>query len=291
MWLIMPVMDETDYTALQEHYSLIILDIMLPGLDGWQVLRALRTAHQSPVICLTARDSVEDRVKGLEAGANDYLVKPFSFAELLARVRAQLRQHVPVFTRLTINGLDMDATKQSVSRNGKPISLTRKEFLLLWLLASRAGEIVPRTAIASEVWGINFDSETNTVDVAIRRLRAKVDDPFEKKLIMTVRGWVIDYRRKRRRMVKLSMTLRLTISFIAILILACTGISWTLYNALSKELTYRDDMTLINRAAQMQQLLLDGAEAGKSAALFQSDGGYEAGYLIDPFSNRPQCCD
>lgn len=126
MWLIMPVMDETDYTALQEHYSLIILDIMLPGLDGWQVLRALRTAHQSPVICLTARDSVEDRVKGLEAGANDYLVKPFSFAELLARVRAQLRQHVPAFTRLTINGLDMDATKQSVSRNGKPISLTRK---------------------------------------------------------------------------------------------------------------------------------------------------------------------
>lgn len=114
------------HLALQEHYSLIILDIMLPGLDGWQVLRALRTAHQSPVICLTARDSVEDRVKGLEAGANDYLVKPFSFAELLARVRAQLRQHVPVFTRLTINGLDMDATKQSVSRNGKPISLTRK---------------------------------------------------------------------------------------------------------------------------------------------------------------------
>ncbi len=176
------------HLALQEHYSLIILDIMLPGLDGWQILRALRTAHQPPVICLTARDSVEDRVKGLEAGANDYLVKPFSFAELLARVRAQLRQHVPVFTRLTINGLDMDATKQSVSRNGKPISLTRKEFLLLWLLASRAGEIVPRTAIASEVWGINFDSETNTVDVAIRRLRAKVDDPFEKKLIMTVRG-------------------------------------------------------------------------------------------------------
>lgn len=118
----------------------------------------------------------------------------------------------PGLYRLTINGLDMDATKQSVSRNGKPISLTRKEFLLLWLLASRAGEIVPRTAIASEVWGINFDSETNTVDVAIRRLRAKVDDPFEKKLIMTVRGWVIDYRRKRRRMVKLSMTLRLTIS-------------------------------------------------------------------------------
>lgn len=110
------------HLALQEHYSLIILDIMLPGLDGWQVLRALRTAYQPPVICLTARDSVEDRVKGLEAGANDYLVKPFSFAELLARVRAQLRQHVPVFTRLTINGLDMDATKQSVLRNGKPIS-------------------------------------------------------------------------------------------------------------------------------------------------------------------------
>ncbi|WP_312456154.1 response regulator transcription factor HprR [Pseudescherichia sp.] len=174
--------------ALYEPYSLIILDIMLPGMDGWQVLKALRTAHQTPVICLTARDAVEDRVKGLELGANDYLVKPFSFAELLARVRAQLRNNPAAHTHLKSNGLEMDSIKQSVSRDGKPIVLTRKEFLLLWLLASRAGEIIPRAVIASEVWGINFDSETNTVDVAIRRLRAKVDDPFDTKLIGTVRG-------------------------------------------------------------------------------------------------------
>ncbi|HFZ8995587.1 TPA: response regulator transcription factor HprR [Citrobacter freundii] len=175
--------------ALEAPWALIILDIMLPGLDGWQVLKAIRSAHQTPVICLTARDAVEDRVKGLESGANDYLVKPFSFAELLARVRTQLRNHPSsARTSLKISGLEMDSVKQSAFREGKPIILTRKEFLLLWLLASRAGEIIPRTVIASEVWGINFDSETNTVDVAIRRLRAKVDDPFAHKLINTVRG-------------------------------------------------------------------------------------------------------
>lgn len=174
--------------ALQEPYSLIVLDIMLPELDGWQVLKAIRTAQQTPVICLTARDAVEDRIKGLESGANDYLVKPFSFAELLARVRAQLRHHSSGQTRLKISGLEMDSLRQSVSRDGKAIVLTRKEFLLLWLLASRAGEIIPRAVIASEVWGINFDSETNAVDVAIRRLRAKIDDPYAIKLIGTVRG-------------------------------------------------------------------------------------------------------
>lgn len=174
--------------ALETPYALIILDIMLPGLDGWQVLKTLRTARQTPVICLTARDAVEDRVKGLESGANDYLVKPFSFSELLARVRAQLRNSAAAPTSLNINGLEMDSVRQSASRDGNPLTLTRKEFLLLWLLASRAGEIIPRTAIASEVWGINFDSETNTVDVAIRRLRAKVDDPFATKFISTVRG-------------------------------------------------------------------------------------------------------
>ncbi|WP_411905077.1 response regulator, partial [Salmonella enterica] len=115
---------------------------MLPGVDGVQVLRALRTAHQSPVLCLAARDSFEDSVKGLEAGANDYIVKPFSFAELLARVRAQLRQHVPAFTRLTIKGLDLDSTKHTVSRNEKTISMDRKELLLPLVPGSRAGGIV-----------------------------------------------------------------------------------------------------------------------------------------------------
>ena len=165
------------YLALKDDYALIILDIMLPGMDGWQILQTLRTAKQTPVICLTARDSVDDRVRGLDSGANDYLVKPFSFSELLARVRAQLRQHHALNSTLEISGLKMDSVSQSVSRDN--ISIT---------LASRAGEIIPRTVIASEIWGINFDSDTNTVDVAIRRLRAKVDDPFPEKLIATIRG-------------------------------------------------------------------------------------------------------
>ena len=169
-------------------YDMILLDIMLPGMDGWQILQTLRTAKQTPVICLTARDSVDDRVRGLDSGANDYLVKPFSFSELLARVRAQLRQHHTLNSTLEISGLRMDSVSQSVSRDNISITLTRKEFQLLWLLASRAGEIIPRTVIASEIWGINFDSDTNTVDVAIRRLRAKVDDPFPEKLIATIRG-------------------------------------------------------------------------------------------------------
>lgn len=174
--------------ALEQEYALIVLDIMLPGMDGWQVLRTLRTAKSTPVLCLTARDSVADRVKGLELGADDYLIKPFSFAELLARVRAQLRRHSQVASQLTVADLQIDALRHSASRAGTAINLTPQEFALLWFLASRAGEILPRTLIASEVWGINFDSETNVVDVAIRRLRRKIDDPCELKLIETVRG-------------------------------------------------------------------------------------------------------
>ncbi|EPX7409130.1 response regulator transcription factor HprR [Cronobacter dublinensis] len=176
------------HLAIGQDYALIILDIMLPGLDGWQVLRALRTAKATPVLCLTARDAVSDRVKGLELGADDYLVKPFSFAELLARVRAQLRRHAPAAATLQVADLTLDTARHAASRGGERIALTRQEFTLLWLLASRVGEILPRTLIASEVWGINFDSETNVVDVAIRRLRKKIDDPFPLKLIETVRG-------------------------------------------------------------------------------------------------------
>lgn len=176
------------HLSLEQHYALIILDIMLPGMDGWQVLRTLRTARATPVICLTARDSVSDRIKGLELGANDYLVKPFSFAELIARVRAQLRHKHPESAILKVADLTIDSTRQLVTRGGVAISLTRQEFTLLWFLSSRYNEILPRTLIASEVWGINFDNDTNIVDVAIRRLRRKVDDPFELKLITTIRG-------------------------------------------------------------------------------------------------------
>ena len=174
--------------AVEQRYALIFLDIMLPGMDGWQVLRTLRTARDTPVICLTARDSVSDRVKGLDLGANDYLVKPFSFAELVARIRTQLRQNHPESAVLKVANLTLDSTRQLVTRGDLTIALTRREFTLLWLLASRCDEILPRTLIASEVWGINFDSDTNVIDVAIRRLRRKVDDPFELKLITTIRG-------------------------------------------------------------------------------------------------------
>lgn len=173
-------------------YDLLILDVMLPGMDGWQVLRTLRTqGAQMPVLFLSARDQVEDRVKGLELGADDYLVKPFSFSELLARVRSILRRgriQVENESCLHIQDLELDLLKRRASRGGKRIDLTAKEFALLELLLRRRGEVLPRTLIASQVWDMNFDSDTNVVDVAVRRLRAKIDDDFPRKLIQTVRG-------------------------------------------------------------------------------------------------------
>ena len=180
------------HLALEGAQDLIILDVMLPGIDGWQVLQELRRRGQeTPVLFLTAKDHVEDRVKGLELGADDYLVKPFSFSELLARVRTILRRgknnHVEA-TLLTVADLELDLLRRRVSRGGKRIDLTAKEFGLLELLMRRHGEVLPRSLIASQVWDMNFDSDTNVIDVAIRRLRAKVDDPFEQKLLQTVRG-------------------------------------------------------------------------------------------------------
>lgn len=176
--------------ALAEAYDLIVLDVMLPTLDGWQVLSALRKAGKdTPVIFLTARDQVGDRVKGLELGADDYLVKPFSFAELLARVRTLLRRGKTTETRvLMVADLELDLLKRRVYRAGERIDLTAKEFTLLELLMRRQGEVLPRSLIASQVWDMNFDSDTNVIEVAIRRLRAKVDDHFTIKLIRTVRG-------------------------------------------------------------------------------------------------------
>jgi two-component system copper resistance phosphate regulon response regulator CusR len=174
----------------QEHeFDLIILDVMLPGLDGWQLLQAIRRKLQTPVLFLTARDAVEDRVKGLELGADDYLVKPFSYAELLARVRTLLRRGPPrEVEQFQVADLHLDLLRRKVTRNGERLTLTNKEFALLHLLLSREGEVLSRTLIASHVWQMNFDSDTNVVDVAIRRLRAKVDDPYPVKLIHTVRG-------------------------------------------------------------------------------------------------------
>ena len=171
-------------------YDLVILDVMLPLLDGWSVLAALRSKDiQTRVLLLTARDEVEDRVKGLELGADDYLVKPFAFSELLARIRTLLRRGAVVEQQvLKYADLKIDTVKHRVTRSGKRIDLTPKELQLLALMARRPGEVLSRTVIAEQVWDMNFDSDTNVVDVAIRRLRNKVDDPFDVKLIRTVRG-------------------------------------------------------------------------------------------------------
>lgn len=179
------------HLALQGGYDLVVLDVMLPGLNGWQVLQSLRQRGvEIPVLFLTARDQIEDRVKGLELGADDYLVKPFSFAELLARVRTILRRgrNGPDITTLSVADLEMDLLRRRVSRAGKRIDLTAKEFALLELLMRRQGEVLPRSLIASQVWDMNFDSDTNVIEVAVRRLRTKIDEGQDTKLIQTVRG-------------------------------------------------------------------------------------------------------
>ena len=179
------------HCALTEAHDLAILDVMLPGLDGWRLLQGIRKAGKDmPVLFLTARDQVDDRVKGLELGADDYLVKPFAFSELLARVRTLLRRggKTKESEFLRAADLELDLLRRRVSRGGRKVDLTAKEFALLELLLRRQGEVLPRSLIASQVWDMNFDSDTNVIEVAVRRLRAKVDEGFEPKLICTVRG-------------------------------------------------------------------------------------------------------
>jgi two-component system copper resistance phosphate regulon response regulator CusR len=176
-------------------YDLLLLDIMLPGVDGFGVLKALRAQANTPVLMLTARDRVEDRVRGLQEGADDYLVKPFAFSELLARVGALLRRGgasaagaVAETTQLRLADLELDLASRKAWRAKSRLALTAKEFTLLTLLLRRRGQILSRTTLAEQVWDMNFDSDTNVVEVAVRRLRAKLDDPFPAKLLHTVRG-------------------------------------------------------------------------------------------------------
>ena len=172
-----------------QNFDLVILDVMLPKLNGWQVLETLRTFSKIPVLMLTAKDHVLDRVKGLELGADDYLVKPFSYIELLARIKSLLRRvPKPDVESYQIANLRLNRLSHEVFRDHQKIDLTAKEFILLQLLMQHQGEVLTRTQIASLVWNINFETDTNVVDVAIRRLRAKVDDHFNPKLIQTIRG-------------------------------------------------------------------------------------------------------
>jgi two-component system copper resistance phosphate regulon response regulator CusR len=183
--------------AREENYDVIVLDVMLPTMDGWAVLKNVRTLKATPVLFLTACDGVSDRVRGLELGGDDYLVKPFAFVELLARVRTLARRGPPRESDLiTVADLEIDVTRHKVRRAGKRIELTPREFALLQLLVRKKGEVMSRTQIASYVWDMNFDSDTNVVEVAIRRLRAKIDNDFDVKLIVTVRGvgYAIDTR-------------------------------------------------------------------------------------------------
>lgn len=178
------------HAAANGDHDLVVLDVMLPGIDGFAVLSAMRTFREVPVLILTARGNTNDKVRGFDLGADDYLVKPFQFPELLARVKALLKRGQPAAVEQVLRtaDLEIDPVRHRATRAGQRIDLSAKEFALLTLLAQRTGDVLSRTQIASLVWDIHFDSDTNVVEVAIRRLRAKIDDPFEQKLIHTVRG-------------------------------------------------------------------------------------------------------
>ena len=184
------------HLASTESYNLIVLDVMLPKRSGLSIIKELRAAgNEVPIIFLSARDTVHDRVHGLELGADDYLVKPFAFSELLARIRIILKRNPQQLADIiSIADLELDLIRHKARRSGISLDLTAKEFQLLALLLRRRGEVMTRTTISEQVWGINFDSDTNIIDVAIRRLRKKIDDPFQKKLIHTIRGvgYVLD---------------------------------------------------------------------------------------------------
>lgn len=247
------------YQAMEHDYDLIVLDVMLPGMDGWQVIRELRRRKTTPVLFLTARDELSDRLKGLELGADDYLVKPFAFAELVARVHTILRRGPMRESEvLEIADLTIDTIKRRVTRAGRRIDLTAKEYALLHLLARRTGEVLSRSLISSQVWDVNFDSNTNVVDVAIRRLRAKVDDPFEHKLIHTLRGMGYDAGHGGPMMRwPASLAARLVLAFVLVAGVMLTGAGTYLYYALNAQLRATDDAMLLGKIVQLRHCAKD----------------------------------
>lgn len=187
------------YLATEIDYDLIILDVMLPGMDGYGVIAGIRKIKQTPVLMLSARGTLDERVKGLRSGADDYLTKPFSLIELVARIQALLRRRPTDgsdISQLQIHNLKLDLLGRKVFRNGTRIDLTQKEFVLLSLLARHQGEVMSKMMIAEQVWDMNFESDANIVEVAIKRLRSKIDAPFAEKLLHTVRGmgYILEYR-------------------------------------------------------------------------------------------------
>ncbi|MBR8105055.1 heavy metal response regulator transcription factor [Burkholderia multivorans] len=190
-WVVDTALDGEDgaWKAVEFDYDVVVLDVMLPKLDGFGVLRALRAQKQTPVIMLTAHDRVDDRVRGLRGGADDYLTKPFSFLELIERLRALTRRaRVQESTLISIGDLRVDLIGRRATRDGTRLDLTAQEFQLLGVLARRSGEVLSKTTIAELVWDVNFDSNANVVETAIKRLRAKLDGPFPEKLLHTIRG-------------------------------------------------------------------------------------------------------
>src|SRR5690606_21179064 len=235
------------HLALTGSYDVIILDVMLPDVDGWRIMQALRDAKSTtPVLFLTARDSVEDRVKGLELGADDYLVKPFAFSELLARVRTLLRRgSTPAYqTEMQVADLVLDIPRRRAVRQDVRINLTNKEFALLELLVRRQGEVLPRSLIASQVWDMNFDSDTTVIDVAIRRLRAKIDDDFDPKLIHMVRGmgYMLDVTLPPQLMKRrpASLAVRLTVSIGAVITVVLLTFGWIVERSINNHFIQQD---------------------------------------------------
>jgi DNA-binding response OmpR family regulator len=177
--------------ALSNDYDLILLDVMLPGINGFEVLRRIRAKKETPIILVTARDAVMDKVSGLDAGADDYITKPFAIEELLARIRVALKRKggsAPASRQLTINDVTMDLDRHEVVAAGNPVELTNYEFELLRILMENCNIVLDRERLISEIWGYDFDGETNVVDVYVRHLRTKIDDKYGIKLIQTVRG-------------------------------------------------------------------------------------------------------